>query len=68
MQETSEVYGAVMKLPRKYRTVIHLYYYEDYSTSEIARILSQRSHNPFPAASRPARLLREELKGAYDDV
>ena len=29
--EESEVYHAVMSLPVKYRVVIHLYYYEDYS-------------------------------------
>lgn len=68
MQETSEVYGAVMKLPRKYRTVIHLYYYEDYSTSEIARILSQKEATIRSRLHRARALLREELKGAYDDV
>ena len=34
--EESEVYRAVMDLPAKYRSVIHLYYYEGYSTAEIA--------------------------------
>ena len=36
--EESEVYHAVMSLPTKYRLVIHLYYYEDYSVKEISRI------------------------------
>ena len=30
---------AILKLPPKYKTVVYLYYYEDYSTAEIAGIL-----------------------------
>ncbi|MCR4795258.1 MULTISPECIES: RNA polymerase sigma factor [Ruminococcus] len=36
--EESEVYHAVMSLSTKYRLVIHLYYYEDYSIKEIGQI------------------------------
>lgn len=36
--EESEVYHTVMSLPTKYRIVIHLYYYEDYSVKEISSI------------------------------
>ena len=28
MRETGEVYDAVLRLPKAYRTVVHLYYYE----------------------------------------
>lgn len=37
--EESAVYNAVMELPPKYRIVIHLYYYEGYSTAETAKII-----------------------------
>lgn len=37
-EEKSDVYYAVMNLPTKYRTVIHLHYYEGYSVEEIAKI------------------------------
>lgn len=30
---------AILKLPPKYKTVVYLYYYEEYSTAEIAGIL-----------------------------
>ena len=36
--ENSGVYDAVMELPQKYRTVIHLHYYEGYRVEEIALI------------------------------
>lgn len=38
-QRDREVLRAVMALPRKYRLPIYLYYYEQYSTAEIADIL-----------------------------
>lgn len=38
-EEKSDLYYALMRLPQKYRTVIHLHYYEGYSVSEIANIV-----------------------------
>ena len=37
--ERHDLYYAVLKLPIKYRTVVHLYYYENYSIKEISKIL-----------------------------
>lgn len=37
--EKSEVYSYVLQLPDKYRTVIHLFYYEELSIKEISKIL-----------------------------
>lgn len=57
-EEGSELFHAVMALPKKYRIVIHLHYYAGYSTKEIANALSLRE-----SAVR-VRLLRarEKLK------
>ena len=41
-----------MKLPEKYRIPIHLFYYEEYSVSEIAKILE------LPEATVKTRLKR----------
>lgn len=38
--ESNGVYDAVMALPQKYRTVIHLHYFEGYRVEEIALITS----------------------------
>lgn len=38
-REHSDLFQAVMGLPMKYRVVIYLFYYEGYSTAEIARML-----------------------------
>ncbi len=40
--EHNEVMEAVMSLPEKYRSVIHLYYFEEYATKEIAEILGKK--------------------------
>lgn len=37
--EPDEIIGEVMKLPEKYRIPIHLFYYEEYSITQIAKIL-----------------------------
>ena len=37
--EAGDLFEKVMKLPEKYRIVIHLFYYEDYTTQEISDIL-----------------------------
>ena len=50
--EIDEVVKEVMKLPEKYRIPLHLYYYEDYSISEIADILD------LPEATMKTRLKR----------
>ena len=34
----SDVYDAVMRLPAKYRTAVHLFYYEGYSIAMIAQL------------------------------
>lgn len=39
----SDLRNALMKLPEKQRIVIHLYYYEQLSTEEIAKILGEKS-------------------------
>lgn len=42
MEEKSEVFYAVQRLPEKYRIVIQLYYYEELSVREISEILSKK--------------------------
>ncbi|MBQ7835059.1 MAG: sigma-70 family RNA polymerase sigma factor [Ruminiclostridium sp.] len=62
-----EVYEAVMKLPQKYRVVIHLFYYEDYSIKEIAEILKIKENTVKSQLSRGRKLLKGDLeKGGLD--
>ena len=63
LEEKSEVYYAVMDLPVKYRTVIHLYYYEDLSVSQISGLLKTKETTVKSQLHRARSLLKETLKG-----
>lgn len=67
-EEKSDVYYAVAALPPKYRTAIHLFYYEDLSVSEIAEILNSKESTVKSQLHRGRELLKSKLKGGYDFV
>ena len=62
MPEYSEVFDAIMKLPEKYRLVIHLFYYEDLSAKEIAGLLNITESNVRKRLSRGREQLRKFLE------
>ena len=59
--EESEVYRAVMSLPQKYRTVIHLFYYEEYSIKEISAVTGSRETAVQTQLFRARKKLKEIL-------
>ena len=63
----SRLFEAVMRLPRKYRIVIHLFYYEDYSVSEIADILNCREGTVKSQLNRGRKLLKSMLLEEWND-
>ena len=65
--EDRHLFEAVMGLPQKYRTVIHLYYYEEYSIKEIAKILNCREGTVKSQLSRGRALLKKELMEEWND-
>ena len=66
-QESRDIFREVMALPEKYRLVIHLYYYEDYSVQEISRILGIRVSNVKVRLSRGRQMLKATLQEVWDD-
>lgn len=60
--ETGFVTECVLKLPEKYRTVIHLYYYEGYSQKEIAELLGKKENTIASQLARGKTLLKIELE------
>ena len=52
-----------MSLPEKYRTVIHLYYYEEYSTKEIAKILKLKDVTVRSLLKRGREKIAKKVKG-----
>ena len=66
-EESNELFTAVMSLPQKYRIVIHLFYYEDYSVKEIADILKISPDNVKTRLTRGRKQLKEILKEEWKD-
>ena len=62
--ESGEVAEAVFALPANQRAAVHLFYYEGYSTEEVAKILGQRPGTVRSYLSRARETLRQTLKGA----
>lgn len=60
--EKSDLYYAVKGLPPKYRQIVHLYYFEDYSTKEIAKIMNLTETAVQTRLLRARQKLREKLK------
>lgn len=59
--EDRSLFQAVMKLPERYRAVIHLFYYEEYSVQEIASILGRSQGTVKSQLSRGRQLLKTML-------
>lgn len=62
--EQGEVYYAVLSLPPKYRTVVHLFYYEEMSTKEIASVMGCADATVRSLLTRSRKKLEKMLKGA----
>lgn len=60
--ETEDLSFALGKLPKKHRAVIHLFYYEDMSTADIAKALSVSEGNVRMLLTRARRALKEILE------
>ncbi|MBM6774371.1 sigma-70 family RNA polymerase sigma factor [Olsenella profusa] len=65
-QETREVLAAVLALPRKYRDVVYLHYYEGYSAPEIARLLGRNVNTVYTNLTRARERLRDALGGELE--
>ena len=63
----SELYRAVMGLPKKYRMAIYLHYYEGYSTQEIGQIMRIPKNTVCSHLKRGRELLKLELQEADDN-
>ncbi len=59
-----EVLDAVLSLPQKYRDVVYLHYFEEYTAPQISHILGKNVNTVYTLLTRSKHLLREKLGGA----
>ena len=65
-EDLSFLWEAVKQLPDANREVIHLFYYEGYSTAQIAKILNRRESTVRSDLRRGRERLKKILKEEYD--
>lgn len=65
--EEESLFLAVMALPKAYRAVIYLYYYEGYSVNEIAQIVGSRPATVRTRMYRARQLLKDKIKEDWSD-
>ncbi|MBE6845209.1 MAG: sigma-70 family RNA polymerase sigma factor [Ruminococcus sp.] len=58
----SDMLEKVLSLPDKYRSLIHLYYYEEYSVKEISEITGVKASTVQTRLQRGRKLLEKKLK------
>ncbi|MWC29703.1 sigma-70 family RNA polymerase sigma factor [Paenibacillus sp. MMS18-CY102] len=61
-----DVVSFVLTLPRKYRLVIHLYYFEGYQCNEIAELLSLKEGTVRTQLKRAKELLKTKMIGGVE--
>ena len=61
--ETGEVLDAILRLPPAYKTAVYLYYYEGYTTPEIAGMLRCPKATVQSRLHRARKLLKQSLGG-----
>ncbi len=62
-QDHQEVLEAVLSLPKRYKDVIYLHYFEGYTAAEIGRILGKKENTVYSLLSRGRGMLKKELGG-----
>ena len=67
-KEKGDVYYAALELPHKYRTVIHLFYYEDMSTAQISKVLNKKESTVRMQLTRARRMLKDIMEEANFNV
>ena len=62
-QDHQEVLEALLSLPKRYKDVIYLHYFEGYTAAEIGRILGKKENTVYSLLSRGRGMLKKELGG-----
>ncbi len=65
-KEISDLYSLVAELPKHYKAVIHLFYYEDMPIIKIAEVLEIKESTVKSQLKRAREILKKKLKGGID--
>ncbi len=62
-QDNRYILEAVLSLPAKYKDVVYLHYYEEYTAPQISRIIGKNVNTVYTLLARARKLLEEKLGG-----
>ena len=62
IEQRASVMAAVMRLPKKYRTVVHLFYFEDMSVADICQAVGAKESTVKSQLKRARDMLRPMLE------
>lgn len=65
MKEENYIHDILLSIPKKYRSIIHLFYYEDLSVNQISEILKINPSTIRVQLMRARNILKEKLKGEF---
>lgn len=63
--DNREVLEAVLSLPAKYRDVVYLHFYEEYTAPQIGGILGKNVNTVYTLLTRAKQMLKNKLGGEY---
>lgn len=66
-KEQEEIFSIVCSLPKDYKTVIYLLYYEGYKVKEISQILKKSEGTVKTWLFRARQMLKEKIEGGFED-
>jgi RNA polymerase sigma-70 factor (ECF subfamily) len=66
-QAQDDVFRALTRLPEQYRSVLHLFYFEDLSIAQIASLLGEREGAVKMRLSRAREMIRVSVQGGLFD-
>lgn len=64
LKDEGALLAEVLRLPKKCRIIIHLFYYEDYSIKEIARLLDIKENTVKSQLNRGRNILKKRVEAA----
>lgn len=67
IEEQLDLWNALQSLPNKYKTVLLLRFYHDYTVPHIAEVIERPIGTVKTHIRRGLKLLRKQLKGVYND-
>lgn len=66
-KEQEDIFSVVCSLPKNYKTVIYLSYYEGYKVKEISEILKKSEGTIKTWLFRARQMLKEKIEGGFED-